>query len=63
MPEQLESEDIETIRRKVKIALDELNKPVSKEALRKQNEELDRILREKGLKAYNDELFRRVGLG
>lgn len=47
----------------IKAALKELAKPASKEALRKQHEELEKIKREKGLKAYQDELFRRVGLG
>ena len=48
--------------RKIKEALRKANKPVSKEELREQNEELEKIKREKGLKAFQEELRKRVGL-
>jgi len=46
----------------IKEALHKANEPISKEELRKQNEELDRIEREEGLEALQKELRRRAGL-
>ncbi len=48
--------------KKIKDALNEANKPVSEEELKKQKEELNKIKEEKSLSAYNKELFKRVGL-
>lgn len=57
-----EEPDDETYR-KVKEALLKANKPVSKEELRKQNEGLEETRREKGLKAFQEGLRKRAGLG
>lgn len=59
--EEFEEPD-DPLYRKVKEALRQLNKPCSKEELKKQRDELDKIEREQGLEAMNKELFRRAGL-
>jgi len=48
--------------RQVKEAIRQMSEPCSKEELKKQNDELDKIEREQGLEALNKELFRRAGL-
>lgn len=48
--------------KQIEEALFQIQKPASKEELRKQNEELDKIKKEQGLEAFQDELLRRVGL-
>ncbi|USN45752.1 MAG: winged helix-turn-helix transcriptional regulator [Candidatus Woesearchaeota archaeon] len=48
--------------KKNKEALQNLNKKTDPTELKKQNEELDKIEREQGLEALNEELFKRAGL-
>ena len=47
--------------KKIKEALSQI-KPISKEEKEKQIDELEKIKKEKGLDAYNEELFKRAGL-
>jgi len=49
-------------KKKLKEALLQIQKPTSREEISKQNEELEKIKREKGMDAYNKELFKRAGL-
>ena len=47
--------------RKIKEGLNKLNEPPDPEKLKRQNEELDRIRKELGEEAFQDELLRRFG--
>ena len=52
----------ENLKKQIIIALRKLNEPNSKEELQKQQDELEKIEREQGLEAANQERFRRCGL-
>ncbi len=47
---------------KLKKAIKKINKKVSSKSLEKQNKKLEKIKKEKGLKEYNEELFKLAGL-
>ena len=57
IPEEEVSEELKKFREAIR-----QKKPTDPEKLKKQNEELDKILKEKGVGALNEELLKRVGL-
>ena len=53
---------LDKLEKQIIIALKKLNEPNSKGELQKQHDELEKIEREQGLEAANQERFRRCGL-